>query len=122
MPGLTRESRLARAERLLAEQEVLGVLRPEALLNAGNQLRVWVDATWPGATWHREVPVSAVVAGEGGGARRVVGTIDLVLITKEGAVIVDHKSYPGSPSTWSAKARAFVPQMAAYAHVLSAAG
>jgi hypothetical protein len=43
-------------------------------------------------------------------------------MTTDGAVIVDHKSYPGNPSTWSAKAREFAPQMAAYAHVLRAAG
>jgi hypothetical protein len=43
-------------------------------------------------------------------------------MTTEGAVIVDHKSYPGAPSTWSARAREFAPQMAAYSHVLGAAG
>jgi ATP-dependent helicase/nuclease subunit A len=131
VPELTREARLARADRLLAAAGVVSVLRPESLVRAGDQLRAWVGAKWPGATWHREVPVSAMVMpADGEGARRhagppgrrVVGTVDLLLVTRDGAVIVDHKSYPGDPSTWSAKAREFAPQMAAYAHVLGAAG
>jgi ATP-dependent helicase/nuclease subunit A len=130
VPELTREGRLVRAERLLAAAGVVAVLRPESLVRAGDQLRAWVDAAWPGATWHREVPVSAMLAPDGEVARRhagpagrrVVGTVDLLLMTGDGAVIVDHKSYPGERSTWSAKARAFAPQMAAYAHVLGAAG
>lgn len=132
VPGLSNEARLARAERLLAAADVVAVLGPESLVRAGDQLRAWVDAKWPGATWHRELPVSATVtrdAGESGawpnagsGRRRVVGTMDLLLMTSTGAVIVDHKSYPGTPSTWSAKAREFAPQLAAYAHVLAAAG
>jgi hypothetical protein len=105
VPELTREARLSRAERLLAASEVVAVLRPESLLRAGDQLCAWVHAKWPGATWHREIPVTALVGRETpvpsarpnakAGERRVLGTIDLLLTTKDGAAIVDHKSYPG---------------------------
>ena len=57
-----------------------------------------------------------------GGARRVQGTIDLLLETPEGVVLVDHKSFPGGPSQWADKAKEFAPQLAAYAHVLVAGG
>ena len=65
--------------------------------------------------------MSASIAAAGG-ARRVTGAIDLVLMTKAGAVLVDHKSYPGPRGTWAEKAREFAPQMGAYAHVLRSAG
>ena len=76
------------------------------------------------------MPVSAIVPGRVRGTapdarpgeRLVAGTMDLLLVTQDGAVIVDHKSYPGDRSTWAAKAREFTPQMAAYAYVLRAAG
>jgi ATP-dependent helicase/nuclease subunit A len=121
VPSLSQEQRLARAERLLAASEILSVLAPSALLRAGDQLRSWVDATWPGATWHREVPVSGSLAAPDG-ARRAAGAIDLLLMTNEGAVIIDHKSFPGGPGQWVEKAREFAPQMGAYAHLLRAAG
>jgi ATP-dependent helicase/nuclease subunit A len=121
VPSLTRAKRTACAERILKALGLLALLAPEALLRAGDQLRVWVDANWPGATWHREYPVSASVATTQG-PRRVSGAIDLMLMTKDGAVVVDHKSFPGAPSQWMEKAREFAPQMGAYAHVLEAAG
>jgi ATP-dependent exoDNAse (exonuclease V) beta subunit len=117
----TRERRLSRAERLLAASTLLGLLAPDALLRAGDQLRAWAEARWPGATWHCEYPVSASIATEQG-ARRVSGAIDLLLMTSEGAVVVDHKSFPGASALWVEKAREFAPQMGAYAHILRAAG
>jgi ATP-dependent helicase/nuclease subunit A len=121
MPSLTRAQRTACAERILNAAGLLALLAPEALLRAGDQLRLWVDANWPGATWHREYPVSASIATTQG-PRRVSGAIDLVLMTKDGAVVVDHKSFPGAPSQWMEKAREFAQQMGAYTHVLEAAG
>jgi ATP-dependent exoDNAse (exonuclease V) beta subunit len=117
----TREQRLARAERLLAASGLLALLAPDALLRAGDQLRAWAEAKWPGATWHCEYPVSASIATEHG-ARRVSGAIDLLLMTNDGAVVVDHKSFPGASAHWVDRARGFAPQMGAYAHVLRAAG
>jgi ATP-dependent helicase/nuclease subunit A len=121
VPSLTHAQRTACAERVLNAGGLLALLAPAALLRAGDQLRMWVDANWPGATWHREYPVSASIATTQG-PRRVSGAIDLVLMTKDGAVVVDHKSFPGAPSQWMEKAREFAPQMGAYTHVLEAAG
>jgi ATP-dependent exoDNAse (exonuclease V) beta subunit len=56
------------------------------------------------------------------GTRRVQGTNDLLLETPDGVVIIDHKSFPGAASQWAAKVEEFAPQLAAYAHVLQAAG
>jgi ATP-dependent exoDNAse (exonuclease V) beta subunit len=119
--GLGAPDRLELARRLLAASNLLALLAPEALVRAGDQLRSWVESRWPGATWHREVPVTAAV-GTPHGTRRVQGTIDLLLETPEGVVIIDHKSFPGGANQWTAKAAEFAPQLAAYAHVLTAAG
>lgn len=119
--GIGNDARAACAKRILAAAGLLDLLAPEALVRAGDQLRAWVEKRWPGATWHREYPVNAMVRSDDG-ARRAVGAIDLVLTTAAGAVLVDHKSYPGASETWAAKAAEFAPQMGAYARILRAAG
>ena len=119
--GLEREQRLARAHRILVGADLGSLLTAHSLLRAGDQLSAWVDARWPEATWNREYPVTAAVAATGG-TRRVQGTIDLLLETPEGVVLIDHKSFPGGQSQWADKAREFAPQLAAYAHVLAAGG
>jgi hypothetical protein len=118
---LTADERLARATRLLAASNLLGVLAPPALLLASDNLTTWVDSRWPNATWHREIPIAAL-APSASGARRVEGTIDLLLELPDGVVLVDHKSYPGARDTWRTKAAEFGPQFAVYAEALRLAG
>jgi ATP-dependent helicase/nuclease subunit A len=118
---LAARARTARAERLLAAAGLLGLLSPDALTQAGDNLRIWLDARFPGVVWQREVPVTAAIATPLG-ARRVNGTIDLLLETADGVVLIDHKSYPGARDTWQAKATEFAPQLAAYAEALRLAG
>ncbi len=115
--GMVAEDRPELARRLLAASNLGGLLAPDALVRAGDQLRAWVESRWPGATWHRELPVTAGVRTTHG-MRRVQGTIDLLIETPEGVVIIDHKSFPGGASQWAAKAEEFGPQLAAYAHAL----
>ncbi len=119
--GVDAQERLDLARRLLAASNLEALLAPETLVRAGDQLRAWVGSRWPGATWHREAPVTATVSSPNG-ARRVQGTIDLLLETAEGVIVIDHKSFPGGPSQWAAKAEEFAPQLAAYAETLRLAG
>jgi len=121
LPGLTPAERFARATRLLAATDLQDVLAPSALIQAGDNLKTWVDSRWPTATWHREVPVTAIVSAADG-ARRIQGTIDLLLALPEGVVLIDHKSYPGGRDTWQSKASEFAPQFAAYGEALRLAG
>lgn len=121
LPELTEERRLVVARRRLAASKLGVLLQPEALLRAGDQLRRWIDSQWPGAVWHRELPVSGLIRTEGG-TRRIEGVIDLLLETSTGVVLIDHKSYPGQRHTWREKAREYVAQLAAYAEVLKMAG
>jgi hypothetical protein len=117
VPELDAQARNVRAERLLAAGGLLGLLSPDTMTQAGDKLRIWLDARFPGAVWHREVPVTAAIP-VSTGARRVKGTIDLLLETTNGVVLIDHKSYPGARDTWQAKATEFAPQLAAYAEAL----
>jgi ATP-dependent exoDNAse (exonuclease V) beta subunit len=121
LPELTAPERVARATRLLSAADLLGVLAPQSLLQAGDNLQTWIHSRWPTATWQREVPIAAIIAARTGN-RRVSGTIDLLLELPEGVVLIDHKSYPGGRDTWQAKAAEFAPQFAAYAEALRLAG
>ncbi len=120
--GLPREERLARAQRLLAASGVLALFKPESLLDAGDSLRKALDARYPGATWRREVPVTAWLPTPDG-ERRIEGAIDLLLETPEGVVLIDHKTFPGGgEARLREKAAGYGAQFAAYARALEAAG
>lgn len=120
--GLAAEKRVHCAERLLSAAGMTGQVRGDSLVKASDALRAWVDSRWPGAVWHRELPVEARVASEHG-ERRVVGIVDLLLETAEGVVIVDHKTFPGaSEASWRKKALEVASQLVVYAHVLREAG
>jgi ATP-dependent exoDNAse (exonuclease V) beta subunit len=115
---LTAEERVLCATRLLQHADLHGAIQPDALIDAERRLREFVVARWDEATWHREVPIEASIDTPHG-ARRVVGTIDLLLETSQGYVIVDHKTFPGSGEpALRMKTREFLPQLAAYAEAL----
>jgi len=115
--GLTRSERLEIAQGLLERWRVATALPAESAVAAGDALRAWVDRTWPGAAWRRELPLR--LRNEDGGV--VVGTADLVLETAAGSVIVDHKSYPGSLAEAVERATGHAPQLEAYERLVVAA-
>lgn len=119
--ALTALERRGLAERILRRSRLDEAFTTEALLTAGDALRRFVSARWPGATWHREVPVRAHLTSTRG-ARLIDGSIDLLLDTPEGVVIIDHKSFPGRASEWEARALEHAPQLLAYARALEIAG
>lgn len=122
LDDLRPDARTACAEGLLAAAGLTGLVRGDALVKASDALRTWVEGRWPGARWHRELPVEALVASDHGD-RRVVGIVDLLLETDEGVVIVDHKTFPGgTEASWRKKALEVAGQLFVYAHVLRQAG
>ncbi len=110
-----RTRRLAMAEALLQRWGVTA-LSADHLLLASDRLRAFVAEHWPQAVWRREVPVQGRR-----GLQRVSGRIDLLLDTTEGAVLIDHKSFPGRAEQWSEKAAGFAPQLSLYAELVTAA-
>ncbi|MBI2894413.1 MAG: UvrD-helicase domain-containing protein [Deltaproteobacteria bacterium] len=119
------------ARSLLTAHDVLAILGPDALVTVGNRLRTWLERRWPKARWHRELPVEALVPagndpmGDGpnsDGPRLVSGTIDLLLDTPDGILIIDHKTFPApTEAAWRKAAAKHAPQLAAYAAALAVA-
>jgi ATP-dependent exoDNAse (exonuclease V) beta subunit len=113
-----REARLAMATRILKAFRVVGAVAPETLLSASDALRAWADARYPGATWFREWPVRARLAGAN--PRLLVGEVDLFLELPDGFVLVDHKSFPGSERERDRRlVEEYAPQLGWYARALT---
>lgn len=118
---LEQAERHAVAQRILTASSLDGAFTSEALLSASDALSVYVAARWPNATWHREVPIAALLDTPSG-ARAVEGTIDLWLETENGGIVVDHKSFPGASAQWHEQALKHAPQLFTYGLALRAAG
>lgn len=118
MEGLSATQRHALAARCMKNRGVDGALSVDDVVAMGDALRAWVSTVAPGAVWRREWPVWRVM--EDGSVVR--GTADLVLEGKEGVVIVDHKSFPGSLEQAVERAAGYAGQLGAYAGVIEAGG
>lgn len=115
--GLDPIERLEMATGLLEGWDVAGVLPAESLLAAGDALRSWIEGRWPGATWHRELPLQHRMQN----GSTVRGSCDLALETAGGWVVIDHKSFPGSAADAIERARSHAPQLAAYSAAIAGA-
>lgn len=113
--------RAAIASRILTGRGLSGVIGASDLVTASDALRGWVDTQWPGARWRREVPLIGKLDTPDGD-RFISGSIDLLLETERGRVIVDHKTYPGPASEWEGRAREHAAQLDAYRRVLAMDG
>jgi hypothetical protein len=112
-PNLPREERVSLAAASLAQWEQSGMLRPERMVEGSDALAKWADTLAPGATWHRELPIA------GASAHR--GVADLVLETKSGFLLVDHKSFPGRDDIGTERAKTFAAQLQSYSSALEPA-
>lgn len=77
----------------------------------------WIDARWPNAEAIAEVPVESIRPN----GQVLQGRIDLILKTRDGWILFDHKSNPGEPEQWGDLARQYSGQLLAYAHAVSSA-
>jgi len=118
---LTAEERAAIAQRILTNAELGAMFAADTLIAASDAFRNYIESRWPGARWHREIPISALLDTEHG-ARRIEGTIDLLLETESGYVIVDHKSFPGRQEYWAERALGYAPQLLTYAKAIRMTG
>ncbi|MBW1872991.1 MAG: PD-(D/E)XK nuclease family protein, partial [Deltaproteobacteria bacterium] len=105
------------ASGLFERWQVTGALEPKDMLNFSDTLKKWLADKWPKAIWHREMPVMHRLAS----GSIVRGVCDLALETKEGFVVIDHKSFPGLPKDAGPKAAEYAPQLLAYAAAIEAA-
>jgi ATP-dependent exoDNAse (exonuclease V) beta subunit len=111
--------RLALARRLIASAELSKTISAEALLKARDGLQNFIRGRWPGCRIHREIPISAP-AYQGQQRRQVRGSIDVLVESSEGCVVIDHKTFPGiGESAWRSHARDHGTQVVAYLRALS---
>jgi ATP-dependent helicase/nuclease subunit A len=118
---LTLEERSVLAQRVLINANLGKIFKPETLLAASDAFRGYIETRWPGSKWHREIPISALLDTEHGN-RRIEGSIDMLLETPAGYVIVDHKSFPGRQEHWPERALGYAPQLFMYAKAIRMTG
>jgi len=108
-----RNARLGRAQATLERWGVHQIAAADAL---GACDRLWAEAAirWAGAVLHRECPVAARI-----GDQLVRGRIDLLAEQADGFAIIDHKSFPGAPDSWEARAIGHGAQLDLYAEALA---
>jgi ATP-dependent helicase/nuclease subunit A len=116
-PSMKDSQRRDIASGLLTRWTIASAVNVVAVLGAAEALRDWADRNWPGARWHREWPIRMRL--KTGSTLR--GTADLVLETRTGSVVIDHKSYPGSREKAIERAASYAGQVLAYADAIRTA-
>lgn len=107
-----RETRLSLAGRITANWN-LRCFDPETLVICEERFRNQVEKLYPASNWLRECRVSGRHA-----KQRVRGSIDLLIETALGFVIIDHKTFPGRYESWDQKAIGCYPQLKAYGELV----
>jgi len=112
----------AMGERMKLGRELLSSwkissLKAFDLVAISNRLTSAIAYNFPGAASFREWPVTGFM-----GLQRMRGSIDLLLSTGKGYVIIDHKTYPGRMETWEAKSLSYAPQLYAYKQMVEDSG
>ncbi len=97
------------AKELLEAHGVNGSIKCQDLINIYDRFFAAVRSRWPDAKIRREWPLALNL-----GKFELHGTVDLVLETSDGHVLIDHKTFPGGMNELTEKAKSFAAQMVAY--------
>jgi ATP-dependent exoDNAse (exonuclease V) beta subunit len=116
-PGLDPGERASIATDLLHRFGVVDALAAVDVVAVADRFHAWLEARYPGARLHRECPVLHRTGDE----TVVAGTADLVVRIGDAAIVIDHKSFPGTPEAAVARAQTHSGQLAAYAAAITAA-
>ena len=82
-----------------------------ALTRQIHAIKDWINSRWPGCRPLAETPLAAMLDN----GQQIVGRVDLLLMTDNGIVVLDHKSTPSGPSQWEELAQSYAGQLYAYA-------
>lgn len=111
-----KEERLALAA-AIQERYSIHALSVDSLLEASDRLASFVAQTYPELLEeHYEWPIHLRK-----GLQKASGWIDLLYLTPNGWVIIDHKSFPGREASWLSHAKGYLPQLQIYAEALKKA-
>jgi ATP-dependent exoDNAse (exonuclease V) beta subunit len=94
---------------LINDYELSSHLDASEIVNQAEAFYGYIRKEYGDAAIHREMPLIYRH-----GKQTVNGIVDMVLETKEGLVIVDHKSFPGGSAKYEEKALGYADQLAWY--------
>ncbi len=114
--NLPEEKRLEIAARCRAANRGVDNFTDRDLITAADRLHAHIRKQWPDAKVWRELPLECRK-----GEQAIRGVADLVIETKEGIHLIDHKTQPLEKAPCPIEARRFFPQLAAYAEALEKA-
>ena len=100
----------SRAERVLAEWGFDGAIEPVDALATARTFITWAKETFAPTSWHVEYPMTHVLDT----GQVVQGSIDVLLETEDGWVIIDHKATQKPRSAWHDVAVSYSGQLAMY--------
>ncbi|MDZ4834584.1 MAG: UvrD-helicase domain-containing protein [Candidatus Melainabacteria bacterium] len=109
------QTRMEAASRVVAGFNI-DTIAKEALPVMTDRLLKFLNKTYPNAEIRSEMPVSGRLK-----TRRVRGTVDMLVETEAGFIIIDHKTFPGKFEEWEARAITYAPQLALYRHMIEQA-
>lgn len=116
-PSDTKDARAVMAEAQLQAFGVAECVPPADLARSAEALRAWIGQRWPEAVWRREWPLQWRMPD----GSEVRGYADLVLETRGGLVVLDHKCLNCGYDEALAAAAGYHGQLSAYAEMLTRA-
>jgi ATP-dependent exoDNAse (exonuclease V) beta subunit len=105
----------ALAQRLLTRYKVTDVIEADNMVVIHDRLTRFIKTNYPEAKVYREWPISLREPNN----QLMHGWIDMLLETKNGFVIIDHKTFPGANA--EERAQLYAPQLNAYCRAVKAA-
>jgi ATP-dependent exoDNAse (exonuclease V) beta subunit len=114
-PAAPLQDRIERAQATLDRWRVHEI-KADAVCDASARLHADILRRWPTGTVLKEAPVHARLEDQ-----LVSGRIDLVVEHDKGFVVIDHKSFPGAPDQWEARAVGYGAQLELYAEAITVA-
>ena len=104
------DEKASRATRVLTDWGFADAVDSKAVLQAARSFIKWATEKFEPVAWHVEYPMTHVL--ETGQVAH--GFIDLLLDTKDGWVVIDHKATPRPRSEWQSIAEGYSGQLAMY--------
>jgi ATP-dependent exoDNAse (exonuclease V) beta subunit len=106
-----------RAASILDGFQLKGAIEPSAVVRQIAALEAWISTRWPGCRRHAEIPIESILPS----GQVMHGRIDLLLETKDGWVLLDHKANPAPRDRWDQVADEHGGQLSVYADALARA-
>lgn len=110
------EKRLQLAKRIQGDY-IIHAITAESMLEMSANLQSFLSNRYSNVVaLYREYPIHVKLNG-----RKAAGIVDLLVELEDGWILIDHKTFPGTPDKWAEKAQHYLPQLQVYAHAIELA-